>query len=124
MIQSVQGQSHKNWELCLADGSDAEHAAVGEAALACAAADPCILYRKLSRNGGISENTNAYLDMATGDFIALFNHDDLLHPPALFEVVTASCEQNAVRDSLAAGLQRHRGRQPRHHPALRAAGYH
>lgn len=95
MIQSVQGQSYENWELCLADGSDAEHAAVGEAALACAAADPRILYRKLARNGGISENTNACLDMATGNFIALFDHDDLLHPSALFEVVTAICERDA-----------------------------
>ena len=95
MIQSVQGQSYENWELCLADGSDAEHAAVGEAARAYAADDPRILYRKLDRNGGISENTNACLDMATGNYIALFDHDDLLHPSALFEAVTAICEQDA-----------------------------
>ena len=95
MIRSVQGQSYENWELCLADGSDEAHPSVGEIARACAESDPRILYRRLDHNGGISENTNACLDMATGDYIALFDHDDLLHPSALFEAVTAICERDA-----------------------------
>lgn len=95
MIQSVQGQSYENWELCLADGSDAEHASVGDIVQEYAREDARILYRKLERNGGISENTNAALAMAHGEYIALFDHDDLLHPAALFEVMTAICEQDA-----------------------------
>ena len=38
---------------------------------------------------GIADNTNACIEMASGDFIALFDHDDLLHPSALFEMAKA-----------------------------------
>ena len=51
--------------------------------------------RKLDDNRGISENTNACLDMATGDYIGLFDHDDLLHPSALYEYMQAICGQDA-----------------------------
>lgn len=95
MIASVQAQSYSRWELCMADGSDGEHAYVGEECLRLAAADPRILYRKLEHNGGISENTNACIDMATGDYIALFDHDDLLMPDALAENIKAIREQGA-----------------------------
>ncbi len=95
MIQSVVDQTYGNWELCLADGSDDAHAEVGRRVLELAENEPRILYRKLEKNLGISENTNACIDMATGDYISLFDHDDLLHPCALFEVMTAICEQNA-----------------------------
>ena len=44
---------------------------------------------------GISGNTNACIEMATGDYLALFDHDDLLHPAALFEVAKVICEQDA-----------------------------
>ena len=48
-----------------------------------AAQDPRIRYRKLEKNGGISGNTNVCLEMAEGPYIALFDHDDRLHPAAL-----------------------------------------
>lgn len=86
MIDSVRNQTYSNWELCLADGSDAEHAQVGELVQKLSAIDSRIRYRKLEKNGGISENTNAAMEMATGDYIALFDHDDLLHPSALYYV--------------------------------------
>lgn len=95
MIDSVVAQTYPNWELCLADGSDDAHASVGERVKELAAKDSRILYKKLEKNLGISENTNACIDMATGDFISLFDHDDLLHPSALFEVMRAICEQDA-----------------------------
>ena len=95
MIESVQAQTYKNWELCLADGSDAEHASVGDICKKYAEADKRIKYEKLEKNFGISENTNACIRMATGEYIALFDHDDLLHPSALYEVMKAICEQNA-----------------------------
>ena len=95
MIASVQGQTYSKWELCLADGSDAEHSEVGETVLRLIEQDARIKYRKLEKNLGISENTNACIAMATGNFIALFDHDDVLHPSALFEMMKAICEQGA-----------------------------
>ena len=89
MIDSVIAQSFENWELCLADGSDAEHAVVGEICRELAAREPRIRYLKLTENRGISENTNAALEMARGDYIALLDHDDLLMPNALYEVRAA-----------------------------------
>lgn len=95
MIESVQAQTYKNWELCLADGSDGEHSFVGEICKKYADGDKRIKYEKLERNLGISENTNACIRMATGEYIALFDHDDLLHPSALYEVMRAICEHGA-----------------------------
>jgi GT2 family glycosyltransferase/2-polyprenyl-3-methyl-5-hydroxy-6-metoxy-1,4-benzoquinol methylase len=95
MIRSVQAQSYENWELCLADGSDARHGAVGRICRDFAARDGRIRYQKLEQNLGISGNSNRCIEMATGDYLALFDHDDLLHPAALFEVVKAVCHQGA-----------------------------
>ena len=95
MIDSVVQQTYGNWELCLADGSDAEHAYVGTICKKLARRDKRIKYRKLEDNRGISENTNACLEMATGDYIGLFDHDDLLHPSALYEYMLAICGQDA-----------------------------
>ncbi|MBP5661384.1 MAG: glycosyltransferase, partial [Lachnospiraceae bacterium] len=93
MIDSVEWQTYSNWELCLADGSDAAHAYVGEAVAEYN--DPRIKYKKLEKNGGISENTNQCLTLATGDYIGLFDHDDILHPSALFEYTKVINEQDA-----------------------------
>lgn len=88
MIESVRMQTYKNWELCLADGSDAAHEKeVGTYCKKLQKKDSRIKYVKLEKNGGISENTNACIDMATGNYIALFDHDDLLHPAALYEMM-------------------------------------
>lgn len=95
MIESVQAQTYKNWELCLANGSDSEHSFVGEICKKYADGDKRIKYEKLEKNLGISENTNACIRMATGEYIALFDHDDLLHPSALYEVMRAICEHGA-----------------------------
>jgi GT2 family glycosyltransferase len=96
MIESVTGQTYANWELCLADGSDAEHAYVGETCLEYAAkAGGRIVYKKLDKNMGISGNTNACLTLASGEFIGLFDHDDVLHPSVLYEYVKAINEQGA-----------------------------
>ena len=94
-IESVTTQTYSGWELCLADGSDAEHADVGRICGEYAAGDDRIRYRKLARNEGISGNTNACLDMATGEYIALFDHDDVLHPSVLYEYMKVICEKEA-----------------------------
>ena len=95
MIDSVLNQTYTGWELCLADGSDMDHAYVREICEKYTRQDSRILYRKLEKNGGISENTNECIRMATGDYLGLFDHDDLLHPYVLFEYMKAICSDGA-----------------------------
>ena len=94
-IDSVRAQTYTNWQLCMADGSDAQHADVGAICREYAEQDARIRYRKLPKNEGISGNTNACLAMADGDYIALFDHDDVLHPSVLYEYMKAICDQGA-----------------------------
>ncbi len=86
LIASVQAQTYPHWELCLCDASDAAHGDVGAYCRAAAAGDGRIRVQTLARNGGISENTNACAAMASGAYLALLDHDDMLHPAALFDV--------------------------------------
>ena len=95
MIQSVIDQTYGDWELCMADGSDQVHSDVGRICRTYVQKDHRIKYQKLDKNMGISGNTNACLEMATGDYIGLFDHDDLLHPAALYEVMRTICETGA-----------------------------
>lgn len=110
MLDSVIAQTYQNWELCLADGSDvghadgsdSGHAYVGEICREYQKADRerCggrerIIYQKLERNEGISGNTNRCLALATGEYIGLFDHDDILHPSVLYEYAKAINEQGA-----------------------------
>lgn len=95
MIQSVINQTYEEWELCMADGSDSEHGYVGRICEKYAASEKRIKYKHLEKNGGISENTNEALKMATGQYIGLFDHDDLLHPSALYEYMKVINERNA-----------------------------
>lgn len=96
MIDSVMNQTYSNWELCLADGSDDAHAYVAEVVREYEAkADGCIVYHRLLKNEGIAGNTNECLKLATGEYIGLFDHDDILHPSALYEYVKVINEQNA-----------------------------
>ena len=89
MIGSVLFQTYSNWELCLADGSDSDHGFVEEACKEIAKTDNRIKYKKLECNYGISGNTNECMKMASGDYISLFDHDDILHPSALYETAKA-----------------------------------
>lgn len=95
MIESVLYQTYENLELCLADGSDKEHKYVKEICKEYNFYDKRIKYKKLKKNLGISDNTNACLEMSEGDYIVLFDHDDFLHPSALYENMKAIEEQDA-----------------------------
>lgn len=84
LLESITEQTYENWELCLADGSPekAEYLEdliqpLGEK----------IKYKLLSENKGISGNSNEALKLATGDFIALLDHDDIIPKFALYEIV-------------------------------------
>ena len=95
MIESVIAQTYQKWQLCLADGSDTEHNYVGDICKNYCEQDSRISYKKLEKNEGISGNTNQCYQMATGDYIALFDHDDLLHPSVLFEYMRVIQEEDA-----------------------------
>lgn len=83
-IASVLRQSYPHWELCLVDdASTAPHIAP---LLDRYASHPRIRVRQLPRNAGIAAASNAALELANGDFVALLDHDDELHPDALLEV--------------------------------------
>lgn len=88
MLDSVLTQSYGNWELLLADasGDDSVSKVVKEYE------DKRIRYLPLRENGGISDNTNAALEAAEGDYIGLLDHDDLLTADALFEMNRAITE--------------------------------
>ena len=85
MVDSVLAQTWPKWELCLADGSGEDLTAY-QVLEEYAQNDARIRVKRLEKNGGISENTNEALAMATGDWIALLDHDDFLAPDALYEM--------------------------------------
>lgn len=83
LIESLNNQTYSNWELCLADGSQEQN----ENLKKYYENNEKIKYNFLNANKGISENTNAAIDMASGEFIGFLDHDDLLSQDALFEMV-------------------------------------
>lgn len=87
MIESVLSQTYRNLELCLADGSDHAHKYVKQICKKYRRYDKRVKYKKIEGNLGISGNTNVALSMAEGDYISLFDHDDFLHPSALYETM-------------------------------------
>jgi len=96
MLESVMNQTYTNWELCLADGSDAEHSYIEEICKEYVEkSGGRVVYKKLEKNSGIAGNTNACLAMATGEYIGLLDQDDIIHPSVLFEYVKAINEKNA-----------------------------
>lgn len=95
MLESVMGQTYAHWELCLADGSDSKHDDLEAYIKKVVGDDPRVLYKRLDKNYGIAGNTNACIEMASGEYIALFDHDDILHSAALYEVMCAICEKGA-----------------------------
>ena len=88
LLQSIEKQTYRKWQLCIADGSG-EDACVEEVVKKYTARDPRICYRRLEKNEGISGNTNEALRMADGEYIVLCDHDDVIPPNALFELVKA-----------------------------------
>lgn len=84
MTESVLGQTFCRVELCIADGSKDD--SVEKIIREYAASDPRVKYQRLSENKGIAENSNAGLQMASGEYIGLLDHDDLLELHALYEM--------------------------------------
>lgn len=90
MIDSVTAQTYGNWELCMALAASGEEDAALLSILAeYAGRDARIHYQVLPENGGIAENTNAALAMASGDYLVPVDHDDLVPENALYEFASA-----------------------------------
>ena len=84
-IQSVLNQAYTDWELCIADdASTAEH--IKPILEEYAAKDDRIKLLFRSENGHISAASNSALSLATGEFVALLDHDDMISPDALYHV--------------------------------------
>ena len=85
MIDTVVNQSYTNWELCIADGST--NSCVKEYVVNNYAKESRIKMVSLPENYGIAGNMNEAIKIATGDFIGLYDHDDVLTLDALYEFV-------------------------------------
>jgi tetratricopeptide (TPR) repeat protein len=86
-IESVLAQVYPHWELCIADDASTDkqlQAVLSEYVMQDLRIK--VLYR--SENGHISAASNSALAQATGEYVALLDHDDLLAPEALYEIVT------------------------------------
>jgi GT2 family glycosyltransferase len=98
MLDSVRRQSFDGWELCLVDDAS-EQPHVRQILERAAGADTRIRLGRREANGGIVAASNDALGMAEGEFIALLDHDDALHPDALalvHEAILADPETDYV----------------------------
>lgn len=104
MIESVRNQTYANWELCIANASP-EDEQMGRILQRYTAVDSRIRVKNLDENLGIAENTNEAFSMASGEFVGLLDHDDLLAPQALYRMAEA-----LNRESTGDDLQKNPGR--------------
>ncbi len=85
LIDSILAQTYPNFEICLADGSSTS--GPSDFLKKQYPREPRIRLLHLEKNEGISENTNAAIRMAEGEFLVFSDHDDFLEPDALYEMV-------------------------------------
>ncbi len=86
LVQSVMSQTYNNFELCLADGSDKANDEL-ENIVSKINENEKVIYKKIEKNSGISENTNEAIRMSTGDYIGFMDHDDMISRDCLYEIV-------------------------------------
>jgi len=91
MFASVVAQTYDNWELCVIDAAS-DRPETKDVLARWKARDERIRIERLDENLGIAENTNRALKMASGDFVACLDHDDVLAPFALYELARAALE--------------------------------
>jgi len=85
-VESVLAQAYEKWELLLIDDGS-RIADLVDALPALAARDQRIVLDRTGRNEGISAASNRALSRANGEWVALLDHDDVLEPDALFQIV-------------------------------------
>ena len=86
LVSSLRAQTYGNWELCMSDGSGPD-SPLKNLLQELAHSDSRIHCVDEGRRMGIAENTNIALSLATGEYFAFVDHDDVLPPYALYEVV-------------------------------------
>ncbi|MDO6432590.1 glycosyltransferase [Flavitalea sp. BT771] len=84
-VDSIRDQWYDNWELCIADDGSTDRGT--QQVLHRIEKEDKIRLIRLAKNAGISEASNAALEVAGGEYIALMDHDDELTPDALYQVV-------------------------------------
>ena len=90
MLDSILAQTYSRWEVCVVNGSPRGEGRIVEKVMKqYAARDSRFRWKDLGDNLGISGNTNEALQMASGDYIILADHDDTLPEHALYEVASA-----------------------------------
>lgn len=89
MMDSVYRQSYDKWELIIADASDSDIVEKVVRQIVEEKGGERIKYTRLAENKGISGNTNVGIALASGDYIALLDHDDFLAPDALYHMAAA-----------------------------------
>ncbi len=87
-VESVMSQTYDRWELCIADDASTDRA-VRPLLEALTNSDPRIKVMYRETNGHIVEATHSALELASGDYIALMDQDDLLDPHALEQFASA-----------------------------------
>lgn len=87
LLESVKNQTYRNWELCLVNFSTQKFDVVDTICKKYCRDDARIVYHVAEKNEGIADNTNLCISYASGEYIALLDHDDILHPSALYKVV-------------------------------------
>jgi glycosyltransferase involved in cell wall biosynthesis len=85
-IESVLAQSYVNWQLCIVDDASTNQDTL-DTLNKYTKSDPRIFTKRAKHNGHISVASNMAIEMATGEFVALLDHDDFLWPNALYEVI-------------------------------------
>ena len=93
-IDSVRRQTYANWELLMVDDASGSRA-LTSFLREVAAQDQRITLTRRRRNGGISTATNTALRRVTGDYVVLFDHDDLLEDVAIETMVRAALATRA-----------------------------
>lgn len=96
-IGSVLAQSYPHWELCIADDCSSDPA-VADRLAHWAAQDARIRWTARTSNGHICAASNSALDLAGAEYVAMLDHDDMLHPQAL------ACVADALLREPQAGL--------------------
>ena len=84
LLESIKGQTYSNWELCLSDGSGLD-SPLKEVLKELEYSDSRIKVISSKEPLKIAENTNAAIEIATGDYIVFADHDDILSIDALYE---------------------------------------
>lgn len=84
-LNSIKNQSYENWQLCIGDAGNNKKNKILEEVFG---NDDRVKYLDIPVNYGISGNSNKALELATGEYIGLMDHDDILTSDALFMVVS------------------------------------